>query len=296
MASDLSGSLTTINNTGYITVSGASTGTVAAIDVSANTTGVTINQSLTSADATTQATDKASSTYNVETATVYTGITGDIYTGSGNDTINIQSGKVTGNAYLGAGNNAVIAADDAKWIGNVDFGTGSGSLTMGGNSRFTGQAQYNDQVGTLTINDSAIFRGTIAGGSQLGVVVNGGAFNATSAVSTTVHSLTVNSGGSLGVYINGTTGTASHLTTDTATFNSGAKIGVTISSFAKAEGNYNVLSAGTLTGASNVTSQTLTLPILFNGTITADANDVYGEHRPQDGGPARADLAPGRRL
>jgi hypothetical protein len=107
------------------------------------------------------------------------------------------------------------------------------------------------------------------------VVVNGGAFNATSAVSTTVHSLTVNSGGSLGVYINGTTGTASHLTTDTATFNSGAKIGVTISSFAKAEGNYNVLSAGTLTGASNVTSQTLTLPILFNGTITADANDVY---------------------
>ncbi|GMM61608.1 hypothetical protein NUTIK01_23850 [Novosphingobium sp. IK01] len=272
---DLSGSLTTINNTGYITVSGASTGTVAAIDVSANTTGVTINQSLTSANATNQATDKASSTYNVETATVYTGITGDIYTGSGNDTINIQSGKVTGNAYLGAGNNAVILADDAKWIGNVDFGTGSGSLTMGGNSRFTGQAQYNDQVGTLTINDSAIFRGTIAGGSQLGVVVNGGAFNATSAVSTTVHSLTVNSGGSLGVYINGTTGTASHLTTDAATFNSGSKIGVTISSFTKAEGNYNVLSAGTLTGASNVTSQTLTLPILFNGTITADGNDVY---------------------
>jgi hypothetical protein len=40
--------------------------------------------------------------------------------------------------------------------------------------------ELHDQVGTLTLNDSSIWKGTITGGSQLGVVVNGGSFGANS--------------------------------------------------------------------------------------------------------------------
>ena len=272
---DKSGTLTTVNNTGFITVSGATTGTSAAIDLSANTTGVTIKQYLNSTDAASQKTDKAASGYDVDTATVYTAITGDIYTGSGNDTVDIESGKVTGNAYLGTGNNTVTLADDAKWIGNIDFGTsGTATMTMGGNSRFTGEMELHDQVGTLTLNDSSIWKGTITGGSQLGVVVNGGSFGANSTATTTINSLTVNSGGTLGVYVDGTAGTASKLVANTVTFNSGSKIGVTISSFANAAGTYDIVSAGTLTGASNVTTSSLSLPILFKGSITQSGNDL----------------------
>ncbi|NKJ42793.1 MULTISPECIES: autotransporter domain-containing protein [unclassified Novosphingobium] len=271
---DLSGTLTTVNNTGFITVSGATTGKNAAIDLSANTSGVTITQYLNSTDAASQKTDKAASGYDVDTATVYTAITGDIYTGSGNDTVDIESGKVTGDAYLGAGNDTVKLADDAKWIGDIDFGTGTATMSMAGNSRFTGELILNDQVGTLTLADSAIWKGTISGGSQLGVTVNGGSFGANSTDTTTINSLTVNSGGTLGVYVDGTTGTASKLVANTVTFNSGSKIGVTISSFANAAGTYDIVSAGTLTGGSNVTTSSLSLPILFKGSITQSGNDL----------------------
>lgn len=272
---DLSGTLTSVNNTGFITVSGATTGRAAAIDLSANTSGTTITQSLNSTDAASQKTDKAASGYSVDTATVYAAITGDIYTGSGNDLLDIQTGKVTGNAYLGTGTNTVKLSDDAKWIGNIDFGTsGGGSLAMAGASRFTGQLQYNDTAGSLTIGDTAIWAGTIKGGSNLAVTVNGGQFNANSTATNTVKSLTVNSGGTLGVYVDGATGTASKLVADTVTFNSGAKIGVTVTSFAKAAGTYDIVSAGTLTGASNVTTTSLSLPILFKGSIAATGNDL----------------------
>lgn len=270
---DKSGTLTTVNNTGFITISGASTGRTAAIDLSNNTSGVTIKQYLNSTDAASQKTDKAASGYNVDTATAYTAITGDIYTGSGNDTVDIESGKVTGNAYLGAGNDSVILADDSKWVGNIDFGTGTASMAMSANSRFTGQLILNDQLATLTLADSAIWKGTISGGSQLNVTVNGGSFGANSIGTTTINSLTVNSGGTLSVYLD-STGTASKLVANTVTFASGAKIGVSVSSFLSATTPQTIVSAGTLNGGSNVTTSSLTLPVLYSGAITQSGNNL----------------------
>ncbi|MBB3359019.1 MULTISPECIES: autotransporter domain-containing protein [unclassified Novosphingobium] len=271
---DLSGTLNTVNNTGFITISGASTGKTAAIDLSANTSGVTIKQYLNATGVTSQASDKAASGYNVATAPVYTAITGDIYTGSGNDTVDIESGKVTGNAYLGTGNNTVIMADDSKWIGNIDFGTsGTASMTMSANARFTGQMALNDQVGTLTIGGSAIWAGTITGGSQLNVTVNGGSFGANAVGTTTINNLTVGSGGALGVYVD-STGTASKLVANTATFASGAKINVSVSSFLSATTPQTIVSAGTLTGGSNVTTSSLSLPVLYTGSISQSGNDL----------------------
>jgi len=271
---DASGTLTSIENTGDIAVSGTSNQQLSAIDVSANTTGVTIKQDLNSTDAASQTTDKAATGYNPDTATVYTSITGNIYTGSGNDTLDIESGKVTGKSFLGAGNDTVKLADDAKYIGDIDFGTGTASLSMAGNSRFTGTLILNDQVGTLTLADKAIYKGTVTGGSQLSVNVAGGTFGTNATGTTTIHALDVGANGTLGVFIDGTTGTSSKLVTDTANFASGAKIAATITSLAKAEGTYTVVSAGTLTGGSNIVSSALNMPVLFKGTVAAVGNDV----------------------
>ncbi|MFM9935517.1 MAG: autotransporter domain-containing protein [Novosphingobium sp.] len=271
---DLSGTLTSIENTGDISVSGSSEDQLAAIDVSANTTGVTIKQDLNSADAASQKTDKAATGYDPDKAKSYTSITGNIYTGSGNDTLDIESGRVTGNSFLAAGNDTVKLADDAKYVGNIDFGTGTAALTMSGNSRFTGTLILNDQVGTLTLADKAIYRGTVTGGSQLAVNVTGGTFGANATGTTTIRSLDVGANGTLGVYIDGKTGTSSKLVADTANFASGAKISATITSLTKAEGTYTVLSAGTLTGGSNISTAVLNTPVLYKGTVAAVGNDV----------------------
>jgi Autotransporter beta-domain len=271
---DLSGTLTTINNNKTISVTGSSEDQLAAINVSANTSGVTIKQYLNSTDTTSQTSDKAATGYDPDTAKVYTSITGNIYTGSGNDTLDIASGKITGNSFLGAGDDTVKLADDAKYIGNIDFGTGTAALSMAGNSRFTGTLILNDQVGTLTLADKAIYRGTVTGGSQLAVTVNGGTFGANSAVTTTVKSIDFGANGTLGVYVDGAAGTASKVVAGTASFASGAKISARVTSLAKAEGTYTVLSAGALTGGANVASSALNLPVLFKGTVAAVGNDV----------------------
>ena len=271
---DLSGTLTAIDNTGDISVTGSSEDQLAAIDVSGNTTGVTIKQYLNSTDAAAQKTEKDAAGYDPDTAKIYTTITGNIYTGSGNDTLDVGSGKITGNSFLGAGNDTVKLADDAKYIGNIDFGTGTAAMTMAGNSRFTGTLILNDQAGTLTLADKSIYRGTVTGGSQLAVTVNGGTFAANGATTTTIKSIDVGANGTLGVYVDGTTGTASKLIVDSASFASGAKISAKVTSLAKAEGTYTVLSAGTLTGGTNVASSALNLPVLYKGTVAAVGNDV----------------------
>ncbi|MEI6642672.1 MAG: autotransporter outer membrane beta-barrel domain-containing protein [Novosphingobium sp.] len=271
---DLSGTLTAIDNTGDISVTGSSEDQLAAIDVSSNTSGVTIKQYLNTTDAASQKTEKDATGYDPDKAKVYTSITGNIYTGSGNDTLDVGSGKITGKTFLGAGNDTVKLADDAKYIGDVDFGAGTASMSMAGNSRFTGTLILNDQVGTLTLADKAIYRGTVTGGSQLAVTVNGGTFGANAATTTTIKSLDVGANGTLGVYVDGATGTASKLVADTANFASGSKISARITSLTKAEGTYTVLSAGTLTGGSNVGASALNMPVLYKGAIAAVGNDV----------------------
>ena len=86
--------------------------------------------------------------------------------------------------------------------------------------------------------------------------------------------LNVGANGTLRVYVDGATGTSSKLVANTATFASGAKISATISTLAKAEGTYTVVSAGTLTGVDTIDSTALNMPVLFNGTLSQDENDL----------------------
>ena len=275
---DLSGSVTSLTNQGYIsgTAATALNATSAAIDLRANTTGVTLTQSYTSANQTNETTDKAATTYNPATATLYAGITGDIYLGTGNNTINIQSGSITGNTYIAGGNTTISLADVTRWVGNINFaGAGTETLTMTDNSQLTGNLALAGNAGTLTLSSAAQFLGTVTGGSAFNVVVNGGIFGANAVGTTTINSLNVASGGNLRVYIDGTTATSSLLQANSATFASGAKISLYVNSLSNITKKYDVLTATTLTGASTLTNSSLDLPVLFNGTISTDANNVY---------------------
>jgi len=295
---DLSGTVNSLTNQGNISVAASTDGLTAAIDLSHNTTGVTLTQNYSVANQTNETTDEGTTGYNPLTATLYASIVGDIYLGTGTNTMTIASGAVTGNTYLGLGStNTITAGDVTRWVGNItlcgvamcgptNFNSGAttGSLTM----TLSKYAQFNGLVsngnngglylnggsGSLTLNDNASFLGTIYGGSNFNVTVNGGTFGANAVTTSTVNNLNVASGASLRVYVDGTTGTSSQLIANSATFASGAKISLAVNSLANIVGNYDVLHANSLTGASTLTASSLNLPVLFNGTITTTATDV----------------------
>ena len=271
---DLSGTLTTINNSGSIGASNAVNST--AIDLSANTSGVTITQALNPYETQEQIQEQAASGYTAATAKVYTSIAGDIATGSGNDLIAIQSGTVNGNAYLGGGNDTVALSNDAKWTGNLNFGAGTGSVTLANTSSFTGALNAADMPTTVVIGDTASFAATgISGGSRTDVTVNGGSFGGGAGTTLAIRSLTVNSGGTFTAYIDGVNGVSSLVQAGTATFASGAKVAATVSSLTNAAGTYQILSAGTLAGNPSFDASTTDLPVLFKGSVTEQGNSLY---------------------
>ena len=273
---DLSGSLASIANHGFITVTGTSEDTTAAIDLSANTTGVRITQSLTPYEQAEQSAEQAASGYNPATAKTYSAITGNILTGSGNDLIAVSTGKVMGSAWLGGGSDTVNLSGDAAWTGDLHFGPGTATIGLAGSSRFTGGLFLADQPTTLTIGGNAAFAGTgTTGASQLAVVVNGGSFGAGSVANLSVSGLTVNAGGSLRAYIDGTAGTSSLVRASTATFAPGSTVSATITSLSNAVGTYHVLSAGTLTGSPAFDATATGLPLLFTGAVSEQGNDIY---------------------
>ncbi|HQS68401.1 MAG TPA: autotransporter outer membrane beta-barrel domain-containing protein [Novosphingobium sp.] len=269
---DKSGTLGTINNTGFITVTGSGTDDLRAIDVTTNTSGVTIKQYLNDIDKAAQTTEQAASGYDASNPVVYAAITGNIHTGSGNDTLDIATGRIVGNSFLGAGNDSVLLSGDSGYRGNINFGSGSATMGMTGTSFFEGNLDLAGNLGTLTLGGTSRFTGTLSNAANLDVIVNGGSFGTGSAATLSFDSLTVNSGGMLKVYIDGETGTASQIVVNTAIFASGSKVSATISSLADAEGSYTILTAGSLEGTPTFDATTTELPVLFNGDV-----NVVGE-------------------
>jgi len=265
---DLSGTLSTINNSGFITASGSSTDDLRAIDLSANTSGVTIKQSLNAIDKDAQEEEQAEDDYDADSATVYTAITGDIHTGSGNDMLDVASGRIYGDSYLNAGSDSVLLSGDSGYEGDIYFGTGTATMGMSGTSYFEGNVDLAGSLGTLTLGDTARFAGTLSNADNLDVIVNGGSFGASEVAVLRFDSLTVNSGGALNVYIDGEKGTASQIVVNTANFASGSKVSATISSLENAEGSYTILTAGTLEGSPTFDATTTELPVLFNGDVS----------------------------
>lgn len=125
---DLSGNLTEINNDNIISaaikasdddVDGVADPLVnraVAIDVRANTTGVTITQ-----------TDTAPTDSDADKAIPMPYIQGDILLGSGDDAININGGLVSGNIDFGAGADIFKLDGEASYIGKM---SGAGTVAL----------------------------------------------------------------------------------------------------------------------------------------------------------------------
>lgn len=267
---DLSGTLTSIENTGFITAGGSSTDTRTALDLSANTTGVTIIQYLNDDDAETSA--EYVEDNDEEDPTVYAGISGNILLGSGNDSLSASTGQIVGDTYFGAGDDTLSLSGKAVYEGDVYFGSGLATATLSGQSSYTGTMDFAGETGTVTINDTATYSGQFANADNVAVTVNGGTLIPDKATTVNFGTLTVGSGGTIGVYVDGDE--SSTIEVNSATLADGASVSATVNSLATAEGTYTVLTSDNLTieGALNSSVDT---PFIYNGAVTSDEDNVY---------------------
>ncbi|MFC0686228.1 autotransporter outer membrane beta-barrel domain-containing protein [Novosphingobium clariflavum] len=251
---DASGTLTLIENSGTISATGAKadSGRNIAIDLSGTTTDVTIRQT--------------------EVAATYTApaITGDVRLGSGNDTFTIADGTVTGNVTFGGGNDTLALSGDAVQTGKVTFGSGTDAMRLAGTSRFTGTADFGGGADTLTLADSAVFSGALANSGGLAVKVTGGTLGVSKPAS--IASLEVGAKGVLAVTLDKAAGQGTALTVaGNAAFAEGAKLSLRLADVSTAEGNYTVLTAGSLTGRDKLETATDLVPFMFKATLDKDA-------------------------
>lgn len=253
---DLSGTVTTIENSGTISATGAlaTSDRNIAIDLSANNAGTTVKQTAVAA------------------GIAAPSIVGDVRFGGGNDIFDIADGSVKGNSYFGAGNNRLALSGDATYAGTARFGGGNDTLALSGSSVFTGTADFGGGTDALTIAGTSVFSGKLLNAQGLSVSVDGGVFDVTGA--TNISSLAVTNKGTVAVLLdNGATGTTLNVS-GTASFGAELKLALKLTSIENAEGNHVVLTAGTLTGASNLTATSTLLPYLYKGVLSSNANQL----------------------
>ena len=208
---DLSGSLTSITNTGSIETNISPnadndpiTGRAIAIDVGANTTGVTLVQRGIAAPPTASDPDTDGDGVPDSNEPV---IVGDLILGSGGDTLDIRNGAV---------------------LGDIEFGSGSDVLSISGGAVV--QGALSDTDGSLTID------------------VADGVLDARQTSALSLTSLSVGDEGTLLVSIdpaNGTSGTFN--VSGAASLATGAQLGVRFNSLIAAPTRYNLIDAGSLT-------------------------------------------------
>jgi hypothetical protein len=156
---------------------------------------------------------------------------------------------IVGSILFGSGNDT-LDIQAGSVVGKVDFGGGTDILSLSGNGVFRG-----------TLFNSAGVAASVGTGATLDVQ-NLGAVN--------LSSLAMADNSSLGVSI-GDAGNTLYNVTGAATFGTGTKILVTLDRVGTAAGTYTIIDAGTLTGADNLASSVVTLPFLFNSTLTPNA-------------------------
>jgi len=253
---DLSGTVSTVENSGTISATGAlaTSDRNIAIDLSANNGGATVKQTA------------------VASGIAAPSIVGDVRFGGGNDVFDIADGSVKGNSYFGAGNNRLSLSGDATYAGLARFGGGNDTMALAGTSVFSGTADFGGGADTLTIAGTSRFSGKLLNSAGLAVSVDAGVFDVGG--SATISSLAVTNKGSLAVLLDGgADGTALNVSGN-ASFGAESKLILKIKDIESAEGNHVVLTAGTLTGASNLTATSTLLPFLYKGTLTSNANQL----------------------
>jgi hypothetical protein len=256
---DNSGTLTLIENKGTIAVASAPTlGEQAmAIDVRANNTGVTLRQQLATGTAPAPA------------------IGGNILFGAGSDVFDLADGTVNGAVRFGAGDNQLLLSGDAILNGAVSFGAGTNTVQLAGTSKLNGNMDFGGAAATLALTGTSALRGNLLNSGAVSANVGAGStLDATNAGNVNLASLTTGTGSALGVTI-GNNAATSYVVAGGATIGANTNVNVGLSSLDGIAGTYTILTAGTLTGASNLTTQAAALPFLYSGTLsTATPNQV----------------------
>ena len=250
---DLSGGLTLIENSGTISAVNASQDATprVAIDLSLNTLGATIRQTQVAAGVTAPS------------------ITGDVRFGGGNDRFDVADGTVKGNVAFGAGNNAMNLSGDAVHSGNVTFGSGADALSLAGSSRLVGTVDFGGGTDTLTLAGSAVFSGGLANAGSVAVNVTGGGLDIARPIS--IGSLTVGAKGVLLATLDKTVGEGTlYNIAGNASFDDGATLALRLGDVNDAEGRYVVLQAGSVTGLSNLETNTDLIPFMFKATVASN--------------------------
>ena len=235
---DKSGTLTTINNEGEIGValsaatSGDTTvnGSRIALDLRANTTGVTINQTVNAAPIPlTGATDSSGNLTVTTTTATSPSIIGDILLGSGPNTVNLLGG-----------------VDE----GALDLGSGAANLTLDNGAAYTGALSHT--------------------GAALNINVNNGSLTDTNALVLQGHSLTVGAAGVLSFAVDpaNSRATSFHLN-GPATFATGAKLGINLVSNLTTPQTYVLVSSPSLSIGSLATLSADT-PYVTVASLAAD--------------------------
>lgn len=271
---DLSGTLTTVNNSGFITADGSNEDTTIALDLSNTTGDVTITQFLNDIDADTRAELEEDEDYDFENPVVFAQITGDILTSGGDDLIDIQTGIVASDTYLGDGDDTVLLSDNARYDGNIFGGSGLLTVELSDDARFEGTIDPDGNTATVKLQDQAIYAGTFENSQNLDVVVNGGTLEAPEGDVLRFNDLVVGSEGVLAVTVDADEDSQSSIEVNSATFEDGALISADVQSITGAEGSYTVLTADTITGTPDLDFNGEVLPLLFTGGLNTTETEI----------------------
>ncbi|WP_336959070.1 autotransporter outer membrane beta-barrel domain-containing protein [Sphingobium aquiterrae] len=250
---DSSGGITSIVNKGAISAKGGVDGANIAIDVRANSSGVTFTQQALSATAAAPQ------------------IVGDILLGSGNDILSASAGFITGDIALGAGNDSAAFSGATTVTGDMSFGAGTASLSLADSATLTGNVDFGGTTGaSVMLAGTSVFTGQFANSAGVALNVASGTFDVNKAATVDLASINVGASGILGVTIDASGNATLYNVSGAASFTSGSQVKVRLSNVSGAVGDYVILRAGSLSGTPALAADSTVIPYMFKGAVSSD--------------------------
>lgn len=260
---DQSGGISTVNLTGHITATVTptvstivSTGTTTALNLSKNSSGVTLNMSQAPQVITTVTTSGSTTTTTVATGPVVQNTTGaavSTTTTSGSTTtttVTPAAPTILGDVFLGNGPNTL----------NILAGGITGALSLGNNTA------------AITIDNGGYYSGALSySGSALELNIINGSLTTTNAQTLNATSLNVGASGSLNFAIDPANNRATNfIVSGNATIASGAKFGINLLSNLTGPQTYQIIKAGGLLVSGSDASLAANVPYLFSASIQSN--------------------------
>ncbi|MBV9526953.1 MAG: autotransporter outer membrane beta-barrel domain-containing protein [Sphingomonas sp.] len=149
--------------------------------------------------------------------------------------------------------------------GPVQFGSGTDSVQLSGTSVLTGAVDFGGGADSLALSGTSAFHGTLANSSGTAVNVGAGSmFDVTATGATNLASLTTGAGSTLGVSIGGGAATMFNVS-GAADFGAGTNVKLNLLTLGGVSGTYQIVQAGTVTGADNLAVSSL--PFLYSANV-----------------------------